>query len=89
MTNSSATTSSTLPVCRAPMKNARDTVSANRLITQAGMRRAPNSLSEARPIRIGPSNPASSNAVGMIAAPTLPTEGICSKTITGPHSRIA
>ncbi|MNC73836.1 hypothetical protein D3C75_1251000 [compost metagenome] len=78
-----------LPLCMAAMNAARATVSSTRLITQAGMRRAPNSLSEARPMMIGPSSPASSKAVGMIAAPTLPTEGICSKTITGPHSKIA
>ena len=89
MTNSKATTSATLPLCIAAMKPARVTVSSTRLITQAGMRRAPNSLSEARPMMIGPSNPASSKAVGMIAAPTLPTVGICSKTITGPQSRMA
>ncbi|MNN31341.1 hypothetical protein D3C81_1450280 [compost metagenome] len=89
MTNSSATTSSTLPVCNAAINSASVTVNANRLNTQAGIRRAPKSLSEARPMRIGPSNPASSNEVGMIAAPTLPTLGICSKTITGPHNRIA
>ncbi|MNF52184.1 hypothetical protein D3C84_335260 [compost metagenome] len=89
MTNSKATTSATLPVCMAPMKNARVRVRANRLSTQAGMRRAPNSLSEARPSRIGPSKPASSKAVGTMAAPTLPTDGICSKTITGPHRRMA
>ena len=78
MTNSKAITSNTLPVCNAPMNNASDTVSASRLRTQAGMRRAPNSLSDARPIMIGPSSPASSNAVGTMAAPTLPTDGICS-----------
>ncbi|MNZ32439.1 hypothetical protein D3C78_497660 [compost metagenome] len=89
MTNSKATTSATLPLCIAPMNSASTTVSTIRLITQAGMRRAPKSLSDARPIMIGPSRPASSKAVGMIAAPTLPTEGICSKTITGPHSRMA
>ncbi|MNP72005.1 hypothetical protein D3C76_1684680 [compost metagenome] len=89
MTNSKATTRITLPVLSAAMNSPRVTVSTTRLITQAGIRRAPNSLSEARPIMIGPSSPASSKAVGMIAAPTLPTEGICSKTITGPHSKMA
>ncbi|MCY1438748.1 hypothetical protein D9M71_549610 [compost metagenome] len=89
MTNSRAITIIALPVCSAGRNNARATVRANRLMTQAGMRRAPNSLSDARPMRIGPSRPASSKAVGMIAAPTLPTDGMRSYTITGPQRRMA
>lgn len=74
--NSRPTTIGMLPVVIAGTNSARQTVSASRLITQAGMRRAPNSLSEAKPIRIGPSRPATSKAVGTIAAPTLPSAGM-------------
>ncbi|MNN97269.1 hypothetical protein D3C81_2164080 [compost metagenome] len=56
--------------------SARQAVRAIRLITQAGMRRAPKILSEARPMRIGPSRPAISKEVGRIAAPTLPSDGM-------------
>ncbi len=74
--NSRPTTRYRLPLCIAGTNNARLTVSAARLSTQAGMRRAPNSLSEARPMRIGPASPATSKAEGTMAEATLPISGM-------------
>ncbi|MNN46949.1 hypothetical protein D3C81_1613510 [compost metagenome] len=54
----------------------REMVRTTRLSTQAGIRRAPKYLSDAKPMRMGPTSPASSNAVGTMAEATLPISGM-------------
>ena len=74
--NSRPTTRYRLPLCIAGTNSPRHRVSATRLMTQAGMRRAPNQRSEAMPMRMGPTRPATSKAVGTMAEATLPTAGM-------------